>query len=432
MSPPRDPDRHEIVIIRRRLEPDAGIAKSGIWKIAHADFMTALMAFFLVMWLINATPQQSRESLASYFNPIKLADATPDRKGVRDPQPSESRGERPRDESENNNERPAETPESAAKGRKPRYDEAVLFRDPYAVLSEIAGREPGLPRRTESTLGERTQPGQKGGTAYRDPFDPIYWQVTPRSPTETEPPEGPTGRGPSTEDETAMSGDSEGPTRPDATPDATGPAAPSPTSPSVTAAAEPVREIGPLPGPPSDRKGGGTQPRTGRPPGEAQPGGVAQTADGDDAQLQAAIEAALKRDAGALAPSIEVRKVDEGLLVSLTDNARFSMFASGSAEPQPELVTAIDKIAPLLSKRGGTVIIRGHTDNRPYRTASYDNWRLSTARAHMAYHMLIRGGLAEARIERVEGYADRQPRLPDDPAGAQNRRIEILLREKKT
>jgi chemotaxis protein MotB len=49
----------------------------------------------------------------------------------------------------------------------------------------------------------------------------------------------------------------------------------------------------------------------------------------------------------------------------------------------------------------------------------------------MAYHMLIRGGLAEARIERVEGYADRQPRLPADPAGAQNRRIEILLREKK-
>jgi chemotaxis protein MotB len=426
MSPPRDPDRHEIVIIRRRLEPDAGIAKSGIWKIAHADFMTALMAFFLVMWLINATPQQARESIASYFNPIKLADATPDRKGVRDPQNSESKGERPKSE---NDERP-EAPETAAKGRQPRYDEAVLFRDPYAVLSEIAGREPGVPRRTETTLGERTQPGQKGGAAYRDPFDPIYWQVTPRSPTETEPPEGQTGRGPSPEDDAAMSGDGEGPARPEATPDATGPVAPSPIAPSVTAT-EPPRETKAQPGP-SDRKGGGMQPRTGRPPGEAQPGGIAQTADGEEAQLQAAIEAAMKRDAGTLAPTIEVRKTDDGLLVSVTDNARFSMFASGSAEPQPELVTAIDRIAPLLSKRSGTIVIRGHTDNRPYRTANYDNWRLSTARAHMAYHMLIRGGLPEARIERVEGYADRQPRLPDDPAGAQNRRIEILLREKKT
>ncbi|MEN3380401.1 MAG: chemotaxis protein MotB [Hyphomicrobiales bacterium] len=429
MSPPRDPDRHEIVIIRRRLEPDAGIAKSGIWKIAHADFMTALMAFFLVMWLISATPQQSRESIASYFNPIKLADATPDKKGVRDPQRSESKGERPRDETD---ERAVETPEAAAKGRRPRYDEAVLFRDPYAVLSEIAGREPGMPHRTETTLGERTQPGQKGGTAYRDPFDPIYWQVTPRAPTETEPPEGQTGRGPSAEDDAAMAGDGEGPARPETTPDATGPAAPSPIAPNVTAMAEPPREARSQPGLPSDRKGGGTQPRAGRPPGEAQPGGIAQTADGDEVQLQAAIEAVMKRDAGTLAPTVEVRKTDDGLLVSLTDNARFSMFASGSAEPQPELVMAIDRIAPLLSRRSGTVVIRGHTDNRPYRTASYDNWRLSTARAHMAYHMLIRGGLPEARIERVEGYADRQPRLPNDPAGAQNRRIEILLREKNT
>jgi chemotaxis protein MotB len=428
MSPPRDPDRAEIVIIRRRVEFDPGIAKSGIWKIAHADFMTALMAFFLVMWLINATPQQSRESIASYFNPIKLADATPDKKGVRDPQRSESKGERPRDE---NDQRP-EAPEAAARGRQPRYDEAVLFRDPYAVLSEIAGREPGAPQRTETTLGERTQPGQKGGAAYRDPFDPIYWQVTPRAPTESEPPEGQTGRGPSAADDTAMSGDGEGPARPEATPDATAPAAPSPIEPNVTAMAEPARELKLQPGPPSDRKGGGTHPRIGRPPGEAQPGGVGQTADGEETQLQAAIEAAVQRDAGALAPSIEVRKTDDGLLVSLTDNARFSMFASGSAEPQPELVTTIDRIAPLLGKRGGTVIIRGHTDNRPYRTASYDNWRLSTARAHMAYHMLIRGGLPEARIERVEGYADRQPRRPDDPAAAQNRRIEILLREKKT
>jgi chemotaxis protein MotB len=429
MSPPRDPDRHEIVIIRRRVEFDPGIAKSGIWKIAHADFMTALMAFFLVMWLISATPQQSRESIASYFNPIKLADATPDKKGVRDPQPSESKGEKPREE---NGERPIEMPEAAAKGRKPRYDEAVLFRDPYAVLSEIAGREPGMPHRTETTLGERTQPGQKGGAAYRDPFDPIYWQVTPRSPTETEPPEGQTGRGPSAEDEAAMSGDAEGPARPETAPDATGPAAPSPIAPNVTAMAEPPREAKSQPGPPSDRKGGGTQPRTGRPPGEAQPGGIAQTAEGEEAQLQEAIEAAMKRDAGMLMPTIEVRKTDDGLLVSLTDNARFSMFASGSAEPQPELVTVIDRITPLLSKRSGTVVIRGHTDNRPYRTANYDNWRLSTARAHMAYHMLIRGGLPEARIERVEGYADRQPRLPNDPAAAQNRRIEILLREKKT
>ena len=90
-----------------------------------------------------------------------------------------------------------------------------------------------------------------------------------------------------------------------------------------------------------------------------------------------------------------------------------------------------DKIGPLLMKRPGVIIVRGHTDNRPYRSESYDNWRLSTARAQMAYYMLVRSGVDPRRIEHIEGYADRRPKLPDDPVAAQNRRIEILVREKR-
>jgi len=118
-------------------------------------------------------------------------------------------------------------------------------------------------------------------------------------------------------------------------------------------------------------------------------------------------------------------------LVSLTDDASFGMFAVGSAEPRPELIRVIDKIGPLLTKRPGVIIVRGHTDNRPYRSETYDNWRLSTARAQMAYYMLVRSGVDAQRIEHVEGYADRRPKLPNDPAAAQNRRIEILIREKR-
>jgi chemotaxis protein MotB len=425
---PRDPNQPEIVIIRRRLELDTEVTKSGIWKIAHADFMTALMAFFLVMWLIKAAPEQSRESIASYFNPIKLAEATADKKGLRDPQP-------PAEPIVENgivgpSEPQSKAPDSGAKGRRPRYDEAVLFRDPYAVLADIAGREPGAPRRAETSLGERTEPGQKGGAAYRDPFDPIYWQVTPRTPVENEPADSPSGRRQGAQDEANASADSDGLARPEATPDATGPAMPIAAIPEGEVTTEPPPEskaagTGPLP----ERKGG-VPPPARRPAGE--PGGVAQAPDGEAAQLQETIENALKRDAGALVPNIEVRKTEDGILLSLTDNTRFSMFAIGSAEPQPELVSTIDRIAPLLTRRDGTIVIRGHTDNRPFRSQTYDNWRLSTARAHMAYHMLVRGGLPETRIERVEGYADRRPRLPEDPAAAQNRRIEILLREKKT
>jgi chemotaxis protein MotB len=40
---------------------------SGTWKVAYADFMTAMMAFFLLMWILNMTPPETKQGLASYF-----------------------------------------------------------------------------------------------------------------------------------------------------------------------------------------------------------------------------------------------------------------------------------------------------------------------------------------------------------------------------
>ena len=41
----------------------------GAWKVAYADFVTAMMAFFLLMWLLNATSEDQRKGLADYFDP---------------------------------------------------------------------------------------------------------------------------------------------------------------------------------------------------------------------------------------------------------------------------------------------------------------------------------------------------------------------------
>ena len=41
----------------------------GAWKVAYADFVTAMMAFFLLMWLLNATTEEQRRGLADYFTP---------------------------------------------------------------------------------------------------------------------------------------------------------------------------------------------------------------------------------------------------------------------------------------------------------------------------------------------------------------------------
>ena len=109
----------------------------------------------------------------------------------------------------------------------------------------------------------------------------------------------------------------------------------------------------------------------------------------------------------------------------------FTMFAIGSAEPQPQLIQAMDAIAGILKQQSGPVVVRGHTDAHPYKSATYDNWRLSSARAQMAYYMLTRAGLPESRFERIEGYADRRLRDPAHPFAAENRRIEILLKGAK-
>ena len=118
-------------------------------------------------------------------------------------------------------------------------------------------------------------------------------------------------------------------------------------------------------------------------------------------------------------------------MITLTDKLSFSMFAVGSAEPRPQVVQAMDTIAQLLKSRPGEIVLRGHTDGRQYRSATYDNWRLSSARAQMAYYMLTRAGIPETRIEQVEGHADRALRDTTHPLAAENRRIEILLREPK-
>lgn len=58
------------VIIRRKKSGQAGEQHhGGAWKVAYADFVTAMMAFFLLMWLLNATTEKQRKGLADYFNP---------------------------------------------------------------------------------------------------------------------------------------------------------------------------------------------------------------------------------------------------------------------------------------------------------------------------------------------------------------------------
>ena len=56
-------------IIKRKKVVKGGGHHGGAWKVAYADFVTAMMAFFLLMWLLNATTEEQRKGIADYFNP---------------------------------------------------------------------------------------------------------------------------------------------------------------------------------------------------------------------------------------------------------------------------------------------------------------------------------------------------------------------------
>jgi chemotaxis protein MotB len=57
------------IIVRNGGRDDHRRHHGGTWKIAYADFVTAMMAFFLLLWLVNATTEQQRTGIAEYFNP---------------------------------------------------------------------------------------------------------------------------------------------------------------------------------------------------------------------------------------------------------------------------------------------------------------------------------------------------------------------------
>jgi chemotaxis protein MotB len=65
-------DAKPITIIRKEEVIEAG-HHGGAWKVAYADFVTAMMAFFLLMWLLNATTDAQRKGLADYFSPTVSA-----------------------------------------------------------------------------------------------------------------------------------------------------------------------------------------------------------------------------------------------------------------------------------------------------------------------------------------------------------------------
>ncbi len=145
---------------------------------------------------------------------------------------------------------------------------------------------------------------------------------------------------------------------------------------------------------------------------------------------------AVKSDADEIKKELQA-EVAQGLLDVETDMQRVILriqekgaFPSGSASLQKQFEPVMGRIATLLTKTSGSIVIAGHTDNIPIKTARFrSNWELSAARSVTVMHFLRSiVDINESRFL-VEGHADSKPLEPNDTAGgrARNRRVEIVI-----
>lgn len=151
-------DNAPIIIRRKKVEGEED-HHGGVWKLAFADFMTAMMAFFLVMWLINSTSKETKAVIVQYFNPVQLTDTKPAHKGVSDPkQIGQGRSVKKTEGAD------SEIKETAG------AIEEELHANPIEKLDEIAKRD-------VNSITEN--PGEKSGhdDPFEDPFDRINRDV---------------------------------------------------------------------------------------------------------------------------------------------------------------------------------------------------------------------------------------------------------------
>ena len=64
------------IIIKKIKKGGHGAHHGGAWKIAYADFVTAMMAFFLLLWLLNSVTQEQLEGISNYFAPVTASSST--------------------------------------------------------------------------------------------------------------------------------------------------------------------------------------------------------------------------------------------------------------------------------------------------------------------------------------------------------------------
>ncbi|MBO1358468.1 OmpA family protein [Acetobacter sacchari] len=359
------------IIVRRGGGGGAG-HHGGAWKIAYADFVTAMMAFFLVMWLINATTEQRRRGIANFFNPMANSGSP-----ALQVQPQDT----PTNASSSDNKQTATSAESRSAGSAASAGSASA--------SGAAGAA-SLRAAASKSLGviAVSEPGRVGG------FGPEPGAVPGRSDA---------GSGPAHEERGAM-------------------VAPQPSFPDrslgrQTLAPPAILRIVPVGG---DRAGPSIA------VGEADAARAEQRAleaGADQLKRVLARTPTVAADAGQVAVAV----IPAGLKIELSESDRKSMFDNGSARLTDRAVALLRVIAPYLTALPEKLSVYGYADGALYRGRKMSNWTLSGARADSARQILTDNGFPDQRLREVVGVGDHDLARPDDPGAPENRRVVLIL-----
>ncbi len=304
-APAEEPVRP--IIKKIIVEEGHGGAHGGAWKIALADMMTAMMAFFLLMWLLGASNEDQKRSVADYFRPTSHS---------------------------------------------------------QIVFGELAG----------ST-------GMFGGASVVDtegfPFSAkqtgILERLTPQ----------------------AQGGPSDG----------------------FGSSKEDINKEGPQEDTP-----------------KSEPGSSSKKQDKSEAQFEQMakeIEQRLNdnKQLDKLKDQVVVVREKDGLRIDIIDKADFAMFSLGTAEVTGRAQALVREVAKSLRNVPNKIAVRGHTDSLGFgKSEAYrNNWLLSAERADSTRQLMQAEGIAPNRFAKIEGVADTNPSIANNPADPRNRRISITV-----
>jgi chemotaxis protein MotB len=350
-------------IIIKKEEIIEGGHHGGAWKVAYADFVTAMMAFFLLMWLLNATTEAQRKGLADYFSPSNVLS---------------------RNSSGNGQPFGGHTP----------YDDGTMSSDKGAE-PVMQGKSPPPP--DEEVDNNQTAPS-----------------VTPRVETVAghEPSSGRAGAQEAAHGNAAVPASQDGEKAPGGGVAAS--QAKTPSKAEFLASAGAGTAAKPDPKQLEDAALRAEMARR-------------EKAEFEKAAQQIKDAVHSDPSLADLSRQLAIDITPDGLRIQLLDEDKQPMFPSGSAALSDKARLLLQKVAPVLAKLPEPLMLTGHTDSSPFNNNGRTNWELSSERANATRRILVDAGLPEERFKEVSGRADRDPLLPADPLAAANRRIAIIV-----